>query len=99
MVRLIWPLDWNAQISRLLRRCDIVFSVCSNQYVSAFEHALQPSDITAFHGPLQHTNRIYFCHHHSHAFPARTLRASFAHLTIAADDGDLGGDHDVGSAI
>src|SRR6185312_5234697 len=54
-------------------------------------------DLEAVHGGLQRTNRIDFCHYHAAPGAFQGGGGTFAYISIASDDGDLPGHHDVGS--
>src|SRR5207244_3930137 len=63
--------------------------------IGLLDDTFQSLDLVAFHRRLEGANGVDFRHYDPRALSAQGLRASLADLAIAADDGELAGDHDV----
>ena len=55
-------------------------------------------DLIAFHGGLQGADGVNFAHHHAAAGIAERGGRTLAHITKAANHGDLAGHHHIGAA-
>jgi hypothetical protein len=63
--------------------------------VAAAEGLLDGGDFVAFHRGLEGVDGIDLGDDDARALAAQRLRAALADVAVAADDGDLAGDHDV----
>ena len=55
-------------------------------------------DLVAFHGGLQGADGVHFAHHHAAAGIAERGGRTLAHITKAANHGDLAGHHHIRAA-
>ena len=62
-------------------------------------HLVEGGDLVAVHRRLQRADRVDLGDDDAGALAAQRLRAALADVAVAADDGDLAADQDVGGAV
>ena len=67
--------------------------------VSGFHDVLDPDDFEALHGGLQCADRVNLGDHDACALALKCRSAALADIAVAANDGDLAAEHDVGAAV
>ena len=67
--------------------------------VGAAEGVLDRGDLIAFHGGLEGVDGVDFGDDDASALAAEGLGGTLADIAVAADDGDLAGDHDIEGAV
>ena len=63
------------------------------------DDVLERADLVALHRGLQRADRVDLGDDDAGALAAQRLGAALADVAVAADDGDLAGDHHVGRAV
>src|SRR3954466_4004160 len=67
--------------------------------VGGLDHVFEGRDLVSVHGRLQRADRVDLGDDDTSTLPAERLCAALADVAIAADDGDLAADQDVGGAV
>src|SRR5205807_2495666 len=67
--------------------------------VGRLDHVLEGGDLEAVHGRLQGADRVDLRHDHPGALAPQGFGAALAHVAVAADDGHLPADQDVGGPV
>jgi len=78
---------------------DVAVAGAGDEDLSDIEGILDASDLVASHGSLKGADGIDLSDDHTAALTAERLGAALAHITIAADAGDLAAEHDVGGTL
>ena len=78
---------------------DVLVAGGGDEDVGPVEHRLERGDLVAVHGGLQRADRVDLGDDHPGALAPQGLGAALAHVAVAADDGNLAADHDVGAPV
>ena len=70
-----------------------------NEYIALRRSLVHGDNPVSFHGGLQGTDGINLGDPDRCSHTAQRLGATLAHITVAADNRDLAGDHDVGGSF
>ena len=72
---------------------------CGDINVGAAQSVLKGGDLVAFHRSLKGINRINFSDYDPGALSAKRLSASLSDITVATDDSNLAGNHNINCAV
>src|SRR5690606_31134514 len=85
--------------AHVVGRDDVEVAGGGDEDVGGVDDVLQGGDLEAVHRGLQRADRVDLGDDDAGALAAQRLGAALADVAVAADDGDLAADEDVGGAV